>query len=98
MTPTGRRWTKAGLVHSTKVTSPGRSTGLANKPNMKRTVSRVAASTSPDSGYSLYSTGSEGQVATIHRGLDRCATLLQELLLAGPTGSGARSSGHLSQC
>uniref|UniRef100_UPI00358F92FC coiled-coil domain-containing protein 14 isoform X1 n=3 Tax=Myxine glutinosa TaxID=7769 RepID=UPI00358F92FC len=86
MTPAGRQWTKAGLKHSAKVTSTGRSMGLAKQPNMKkRTVSRMASSTSPDSGYSLHSTGSEGQVARIHRGLDRCATLLQELRLSGTT-------------
>ncbi|XP_010219507.1 PREDICTED: coiled-coil domain-containing protein 14 [Tinamus guttatus] len=32
------------------------------------------------SGYSFYSTDSEDQVDTIHNGLDRCATLLQNIL------------------
>ncbi|KAJ8282393.1 hypothetical protein COCON_G00049120 [Conger conger] len=33
-----------------------------------------------DAGYSLYSTDSEDQVTTIHKGLDRCAALLNGIL------------------
>ncbi|XP_072303933.1 uncharacterized protein [Eucyclogobius newberryi] len=34
----------------------------------------------PQPAYSLYSTDSENQVATLHKGLDRCAALLTDLL------------------
>ncbi|XP_053260117.1 coiled-coil domain-containing protein 14 isoform X2 [Podarcis raffonei] len=64
-----------------KVLSSGRLTGSAKlasggKQNALRKVARPDA----DFGYSLYSTDSEDQVATIHHGLDRCASLLKDIL------------------
>ncbi|XP_033018768.1 coiled-coil domain-containing protein 14 isoform X1 [Lacerta agilis] len=64
-----------------KVLSSGRLAGSAKltsggKQNALRKVARPDA----DFGYSLYSTDSEDQVATIHHGLDRCASLLKDIL------------------
>ncbi|XP_032411871.1 uncharacterized protein ccdc14 isoform X1 [Xiphophorus hellerii] len=67
-----------------KVVTSGRLTG-------KVTVSRAP----PDGGpplqpqpdYSLYSTDSEDQVTTLHRGLDKCAALLSGILVADEAAS-----------
>ncbi|XP_069031322.1 uncharacterized protein [Embiotoca jacksoni] len=53
-----------------KVVTSGRLTGA------------VAVSRTPEPAYSLYSTDSEDQVTTLHRGLDRCAALLSDILEA----------------
>ncbi|XP_064420010.1 coiled-coil domain-containing protein 14 [Latimeria chalumnae] len=64
-----------------KVISSGRLTGPAKIQNgKKRAAIRKASAASVDSGYSLYSTDSEDQVTTIHKGLDRCAALLKDIL------------------
>ncbi|XP_010884421.2 coiled-coil domain-containing protein 14 [Esox lucius] len=73
--------TKQGLTRH-KVISSGRLTGGGRGQALKkRGAGRpLAASTEP--AYSLYSTDSEDQVTTIHKGLDRCAALLGGILLA----------------
>nr|XP_033801588.1 LOW QUALITY PROTEIN: coiled-coil domain-containing protein 14 [Geotrypetes seraphini] len=68
-------------VRSHKVLSSGRLTGPTKlTAAKKRAAVRKVFTTSVDSGYSLCSTDSEDQVASIHKGLDRCAALLQDIL------------------
>ncbi|XP_030066296.1 coiled-coil domain-containing protein 14 [Microcaecilia unicolor] len=68
-------------VRSHKVLSSGRLTGPAKLTiGKKRAAVRKISTSSVDSGYSLYSTDSEDQVTSIHKGLDRCAALLQDIL------------------
>ncbi|XP_066544131.1 coiled-coil domain-containing protein 14 isoform X2 [Amia ocellicauda] len=66
---------RLGLNKHHKVISSGRLAGSAK--GRKRAPGRQV-SVASDSGYSLYSTDSEDQVTTIHKGLDRCAALLQD--------------------
>nr|XP_023676705.1 coiled-coil domain-containing protein 14 [Paramormyrops kingsleyae] len=70
---------KQGLVKQHKVISSGRllsaGRGTAGK---KKVQGRCPAPVDPC--YSLYSTDSEDQVTTIHKGLDRCAALLNGIL------------------
>ncbi|KAL7826001.1 hypothetical protein SRHO_G00337390 [Serrasalmus rhombeus] len=69
-----------------KVVSSGRLTGCGRgQVNKKTVVGRHAAPLEP--AYSLYSTDSEDQVTTIHKGLDRCAALLSGMLQAEKTES-----------
>ncbi|XP_061465044.1 coiled-coil domain-containing protein 14 isoform X2 [Rhineura floridana] len=64
-----------------KVLSSGRLTGSVKLTSgKKQSTLRKVARSDVDSGYSLYSTDSEDQVATIHHGLDRCASLLKDIL------------------
>ncbi|XP_067843567.1 coiled-coil domain-containing protein 14 isoform X2 [Heptranchias perlo] len=66
---------------ASKVLSSGRLVGSSKQWNGKRrTAGGKASTTSVESGYSLYSTDSEDQVTDIHKGLDRCAALLQDIL------------------
>ncbi|XP_008278007.1 bicaudal D-related protein 2 [Stegastes partitus] len=62
-----------------KVVTSGRLTGAARATQV--TVKPAAASR-PEPAYSLYSTDSEDQVTTLHKGLDRCAALLGGILQA----------------
>ncbi|PWA16749.1 hypothetical protein CCH79_00019543 [Gambusia affinis] len=66
-----------------KVVTSGRLTG-------KVTVSRAPPDRGPplqpQPNYSLYSTDSEDQVTTLHRGLDKCAALLSGILMADEAG------------
>ncbi|CAL8290805.1 unnamed protein product [Lota lota] len=64
-----------------KVVSSGRLTGATRRGATAAVVQKV---TKPPTGlaYSLYSTDSEDQVITIHKGLDRCATMLDCILQA----------------
>ncbi|KAF3857485.1 hypothetical protein F7725_009344 [Dissostichus mawsoni] len=48
----------------------------------RRTPSNPGAAVRAEPAYSLYSTDSEDQVTTLHRGLDRCAALLGGMLQA----------------
>ncbi|XP_048389773.1 coiled-coil domain-containing protein 14 [Stegostoma tigrinum] len=64
---------------ASKALSSGRLVGSSKQRNGKKRFTSRKAST-VDSGYSLYSTDSEDQVANIHKGLDRCAALLQDIL------------------
>ncbi|XP_028252113.1 protein Hook homolog 1 isoform X5 [Parambassis ranga] len=66
-----------------KVVSSGRLTGAVEANRV--TLGAAAASTEP--AYSLYSTDSEDQVTTLHKGLDRCAVLLSGILQAEKAGS-----------
>ncbi|XP_043965401.1 uncharacterized protein ccdc14 [Gambusia affinis] len=67
-----------------KVVTSGRLTG-------KVTVSRAPPDRGPplqpQPNYSLYSTDSEDQVTTLHRGLDKCAALLSGILMADEAAS-----------
>ncbi|XP_032821319.2 uncharacterized protein LOC116948601 [Petromyzon marinus] len=77
-----------------QMVSSGRLSGPPKHRGCKRRSSSLGRrAVSPDSGYSLYSTESEDQVAVIHRGLDRCAALLQDFLLTEPS----RPQGAMSQ-
>ncbi|XP_039613349.1 coiled-coil domain-containing protein 14 [Polypterus senegalus] len=72
---------RQGLNKTSKAISSGRLVGSAKAPICrKRAPGRKNLASSVDSGYSLYSTDSEDQVATIHKGLDRCAALLKGIL------------------
>ncbi|CAN2389086.1 hypothetical protein PRIEUP_LOCUS17205 [Pristimantis euphronides] len=64
-----------------KVLSSGRlSLPVRASACKKRAAVRTSSATFVDSGYSLCSTDSEDQVQVIHRGLDQCAALLQDIL------------------
>ncbi|XP_039179719.1 coiled-coil domain-containing protein 14 isoform X1 [Crotalus tigris] len=64
-----------------KALTSGRLTGSAKLTNRKKQIApKKVAYTESDAGYSLYSTDSEDQVAHIHHGLDRCASLLRDIL------------------
>lgn len=72
---------KMKTAKASKVLSSGRLVGSSKQWNgKKRTTGRKASVLSVESGYSLYSTDSEDQVTNIHKGLDRCAALLQDIL------------------
>ncbi|XP_032879925.1 coiled-coil domain-containing protein 14 isoform X3 [Amblyraja radiata] len=72
---------KMKTAKASKVLSSGRLVGSSKQWNgQKRTTGRKASVLSVESGYSLYSTDSEDQVTNIHKGLDRCAALLQDIL------------------
>ncbi|XP_064013048.1 coiled-coil domain-containing protein 14 isoform X2 [Pogoniulus pusillus] len=64
-----------------KILSSGRLTGAAKATNGRKQFSlRKGCNSDVESAYSLYSTESDDQVDTIHNGLDRCATLLKNIL------------------
>ncbi|XP_078408298.1 coiled-coil domain-containing protein 14 isoform X1 [Cetorhinus maximus] len=66
---------------TSKALSSGRLVGSSKQQNGKKRIAGGKASVnSVESGYSLYSTDSEDQVTNIHKGLDRCAALLQDIL------------------
>ncbi|XP_070711439.1 uncharacterized protein ccdc14 [Pempheris klunzingeri] len=69
-----------GTAKSKAVTS-GRLTGGVNVQPPRRRVTPGPAAC-PEPAYSLYSTDSEDQVASLHKGLDRCAALLGGILQA----------------
>ncbi|KAK7893575.1 hypothetical protein WMY93_022727 [Mugilogobius chulae] len=69
-------FTPGGTVRNKLVTS-GRLTGVCRR-QADRT--RKSPKFRPEPAYSLYSTDSENQVATLHKGLDRCAALLTDIL------------------
>ncbi|KAM9327376.1 uncharacterized protein ccdc14 isoform 2-T2 [Pholidichthys leucotaenia] len=62
-----------------KVLTSGRLTGAVK--------GSVPSATHPEAAYSLYSTDSEDQVTTLHKGLDRCAALLSGILQADKAAS-----------
>lgn len=67
-----------------KVVSSGRLAGAGRaQTTRKRITGKTLSSDEP--AYSLYSTDSEGQVTSIHKGLDRCAALLNGILQAEKT-------------
>ncbi|XP_034061334.1 transcription activator BRG1 isoform X2 [Gymnodraco acuticeps] len=66
-----------------KVVTSGRLTGGGRvQLSRRRTPSNPGAAVRAEPAYSLYSTDSEDQVTTLHRGLDRCAALLVGMLQA----------------
>ncbi|KAJ7345877.1 hypothetical protein JRQ81_001827 [Phrynocephalus forsythii] len=72
---------RLGPARPHKALSSGRLTGSGKLASgAKRVALRKATGSDVDCGYSLYSTDSEDQVATIHHGLDRCAALLKDIL------------------
>ncbi|XP_045070921.1 uncharacterized protein LOC123484520 [Coregonus clupeaformis] len=72
---------KQGLARH-KVISSGRLTGGGRGQGSKKRGAGRPLVTSTEPAYSLYSTDSENQVTIIHKGLDRCATLLNGILQA----------------
>ncbi|XP_072235443.1 uncharacterized protein ccdc14 isoform X2 [Leuresthes tenuis] len=64
-----------------KVVTSGRLTGPVQMSGTIMTPSPGPAAW-PEPVYSLYSTDSEGQVTTLHKGLDHCAALLSGILQA----------------
>ncbi|CAJ1087156.1 coiled-coil domain-containing protein 14 [Xyrichtys novacula] len=65
----------------TKVVTSGRLTGRVKVQSAKRRVPpNPAPPARPVPAYSLYSTDSEDQVTSLHKGLDRCADLLNGIL------------------
>ncbi|XP_048868693.1 coiled-coil domain-containing protein 14 isoform X2 [Brienomyrus brachyistius] len=70
---------KQGLVKQHKVISSGRLIGSGRGTAGKKKV-QGRCPVPVDPCYSLYSTDSEDQVTTIHKGLDRCAALLNGIL------------------
>ncbi|XP_005748120.1 ELKS/Rab6-interacting/CAST family member 1 [Pundamilia nyererei] len=62
-----------------KVVTSGRLTGAARGGLASLNPGTAAC---PEPAYSLYSTDSEGQVISLHKGLDRCAALLGGILQA----------------
>ncbi|XP_046887368.1 uncharacterized protein ccdc14 [Hypomesus transpacificus] len=74
-----------------KMVSSGRLTGLGRgQAARKRVIGRTQRSAEP--AYSLYSTDSEEPVATINKGLDRCAALLDGILQAETTEANTSSA------
>ncbi|KAJ6665454.1 hypothetical protein lerEdw1_003295 [Lerista edwardsae] len=60
---------------------------MLNYIEQEMSTLRKIAQADVESGFSLYSTDSEDQVATIHNGLDRCAALLKDILQNEPAGT-----------
>ncbi|XP_078062392.1 coiled-coil domain-containing protein 14-like, partial [Mustelus asterias] len=76
-----RETTMRKAAKASKALSSGRLVGSSKQWNGKKRIAGGKASiNSVESGYSLYSTDSEDQVTNIHKGLDRCAALLQDIL------------------
>ncbi|XP_050567546.1 coiled-coil domain-containing protein 14 isoform X5 [Cygnus atratus] len=72
---------RVGAARPCKVLSSGRHAGAAKVPSgRKRFGLRKECHPDVEAGHSLYSTDSDDQVDTIHNGLDRCATLLKNIL------------------
>ncbi|XP_078099427.1 uncharacterized protein ccdc14 [Sander vitreus] len=70
-----------------KVVTSGRLTGGVKGQLARRRVSpKPGPAACPEPAYSLYSTDSEDQVTSLHKGLDRCAALLSGILQAEKTG------------
>ncbi|KAM7365253.1 hypothetical protein PAMP_016197 [Pampus punctatissimus] len=66
-----------------KVVTSGRLTGAVRvQPARRRVTPNPGPASCPEPAYSLYSTDSEDQVTTLHKGLDRCAALLNDILQA----------------
>ncbi|XP_040417724.1 coiled-coil domain-containing protein 14 isoform X5 [Cygnus olor] len=72
---------RVGAARPCKVLSSGRHAGAAKVPSgRKRFGLRKECHPDVEAGHSLYSTDSDDQVDTIHNGLDRCVTLLKNIL------------------
>ncbi|XP_039997952.1 coiled-coil domain-containing protein 14 isoform X5 [Xiphias gladius] len=71
-----------------KVVTSGRLTGgVKEQPPRRQVTPNPGPPAHPEPAYSLYSTDSEDQVATLHEGLDRCAALLGGILRADKAAS-----------
>nr|XP_033471544.1 coiled-coil domain-containing protein 14 isoform X1 [Epinephelus lanceolatus] len=70
-----------------KVVTSGRLTGEGKGPpaRRRRVPPNPGPAAHPEPAYSLYSTDSEDQVTSLHKGLDRCAALLGGILQAENT-------------
>ncbi|XP_040417720.1 coiled-coil domain-containing protein 14 isoform X2 [Cygnus olor] len=78
---------RVGAARPCKVLSSGRHAGAAKVPSgRKRFGLRKECHPDVEAGHSLYSTDSDDQVDTIHNGLDRCVTLLKNILQNEATG------------
>ncbi|XP_062906193.1 coiled-coil domain-containing protein 14 isoform X5 [Mobula hypostoma] len=78
---------KMKTAKASKVLSSGRLVGSSKQwSGKKRNTGGKASVASVESGYSLYSTDSEDQVTNIHKGIDRCAALLKDILESENTG------------
>ncbi|XP_027700921.1 coiled-coil domain-containing protein 14 isoform X3 [Vombatus ursinus] len=76
-----REMVRPGPRPAQQVSSSGRQTGSSKlTAGKKRIHMRKIAHADVDSGYSLYSTDSDEQVGTVPQGLERCASLLQDIL------------------
>ncbi|XP_054237067.1 coiled-coil domain-containing protein 14 [Indicator indicator] len=72
---------RRGPARPGKILSSGRLTGAAKLTNGRKQFGlRKGCNSDVESAYSPYSTESDDQVDTIHNGLDRCATLLKNIL------------------
>ncbi|XP_068446677.1 uncharacterized protein [Clinocottus analis] len=71
-----------------KVVTSGRLTGGVKGQLCRRRVTPDPGPACPEPAYSLYSTSTqpEEQVSSLHKGLDRCAALLTDILQAEPAG------------
>ncbi|XP_040888620.1 coiled-coil domain-containing protein 14 [Toxotes jaculatrix] len=77
---------KATAKH--KVVTSGRLTGSVKVQQARKQVTpKPGPSAYSEPAYSLYSTDSEDQVTTLHKGLDRCAALLSGILQADKAAS-----------
>ncbi|XP_044043845.1 coiled-coil domain-containing protein 14 isoform X2 [Siniperca chuatsi] len=66
-----------------KVVTSGRLTGgVKVQPARRRVTPNPGPAACPEPAYSLYSTDSEDQVISLHKGLDQCAALLSGILQA----------------
>ncbi|XP_030009065.1 uncharacterized protein ccdc14 [Sphaeramia orbicularis] len=71
-----------GTVKRKVLTSGRLSGGVKVQPVRRKGTDDPGAAGRPELSYSLYSTDSEDQVITLHKGLDRCAALLNGILEA----------------
>ncbi|XP_032074299.1 coiled-coil domain-containing protein 14 isoform X3 [Thamnophis elegans] len=71
---------RPGCLKHHKALTSGRLTGSTKLTNRKKQITPQKVAYTESDGYSLYSTDSEDQVANIHHGLDRCASLLRDIL------------------
>lgn len=71
-----------GTVKRKVLTSGRLSGGVKVQPVRRKGTDLPGAAGRPEPSYSLYSTDSEDQVITLHKGLDRCAALLNGILEA----------------
>nr|XP_046238713.1 uncharacterized protein ccdc14 [Scatophagus argus] len=68
-------------IAKSKAVTSGRLTGRAKvQPARRRAIRNPGPALCPEPAYSLYSTDSEDQVTSLHKGLDQCAALLSGIL------------------
>ncbi|XP_028427745.1 coiled-coil domain-containing protein 14 isoform X2 [Perca flavescens] len=74
-----------GTAKSKVVTSGRLTGGVKGQLARRRVTPKPGPAACPEPAYSLYSTDSEDQVTSLHKGLDRCAALLSGILQAEKT-------------